>query len=67
MTEEEIDRLSTEEERWASNQWSRLQRNARLNGYMDETALLEASQASGILAIRNKRLGLTGGGKNAQV
>ena len=59
MTDEQIDKLSTSEERFAKKQYERLQREAQENGgYMGETALLEASQAIGILVSRNKRLGL---------
>lgn len=58
MTDEEIDKLSTPEERWACAEWKRLQYNAKMSGYMSETSLLEASQACGILVDRNKRLGL---------
>ena len=58
MTDEEIDKLSTMEERRAHAQYKRLQRNALDTGLMGETALLEASEAIGILAARNKRLGL---------
>jgi len=58
LTDEEIDKLSTPEERMMEAQYKRLQREALENGYMNETALLEASQAIGVLAARNKRLGL---------
>lgn len=58
MTDEEIDKVSTPEERFAEKQYKRLQREAQETGTMGETALLEASQAIGILAARNKRLGL---------
>lgn len=58
MDEKEIERLSTPEELFAEQQWKRLAREAKLNGFMDETALLEASEAIGLLVQRNKRLGL---------
>jgi hypothetical protein len=58
MTKEEIHRLSTPRERWAEGQWRRLQREAEETGTMGETALLEASEAIGVLVERNKRLGL---------
>lgn len=58
MTDEEIDRLSTPEERAACARYKQLQQEALISGQMGETALLEASQAIGILAARNKRLGL---------
>jgi hypothetical protein len=58
LTDEEIDKLSTPEERMMEAQYKRLQREAMENGYMGETALLEASEAIGILVERNKRLGL---------
>lgn len=58
MTDEEVDKLSTPEERRAFNQYEHLQRQAKLNGFMSEGDLLLASQAIGILAVRNKRLGL---------
>jgi hypothetical protein len=59
MTEQEVYEKSTEEERFALRQYQRLQREAKENGgMMGETALLEASQAIGVLVARNKRLGL---------
>ncbi len=59
LTAEEVRARSTERERWAHDQWERLQREAKENGNrMGETALLEASEACGILVERNKRLGL---------
>lgn len=59
MTMEEIDGLSTPQERFAEKQYQRLQRDAELHGGMvGETALLELSEAVGILVKRNKRLGL---------
>ena len=59
LTEAEVYKKSTERERWAERQYQRLQREANLaGGFMNETALLEASQAIGILVERNKRLGL---------
>lgn len=58
MTETEIDKLSTLEERVACTRYKRLQHDAIESGFMSETALLEASQAIGILVARNKRLGL---------
>ena len=59
MTPEEIEFRSTKEERWAEQQYKRLQREARETGTMGETALLEASQCISILVQRNQRLGLT--------
>lgn len=61
MTDAEIDKLSTPEERMACARYKQLQRDAIESGVMGETALLEASQAIGILAARNKRLGLIPG------
>jgi hypothetical protein len=58
MTEAEVHELSTPEERMACARYRQLQRNAMETGVMGETALLEASQAIGILVARNKRLGL---------
>jgi len=59
MTDEEIDKASTPKERFAKRQYDRLRYEAKLNGgFMGETALLEASQAIGILVERNKRLKL---------
>jgi len=58
LTDDEIDKLSTPHERWAKQEYERLQFNAQESGVMGETALLEASQAIGILVKRNKRLGL---------
>ena len=65
LTEAEIDRLSTPEERSACFRYKALQRKAIETGYMGETDLLVASQAIGILAERNKRLGLINEEKNA--
>ena len=58
MTEEEIEKQSTPEERAACFRYRALQREAIEKGFMGETDLLEASQVIGILAARNKRLGL---------
>lgn len=58
LTEEEVDKASTPEERAAKATFQRLQREAIETGLMGETALLEASQAIHILVARNKRLGL---------
>lgn len=58
MTDAEIDRLSTPEERRACAMYKGLQADARETGVMGETALLTASQVIGILVARNKRLGL---------
>jgi hypothetical protein len=58
MTDEEIDRLSTPQERSAKIRYEALQRDAMLSGVMGETELLMASEAIGILAARNERLGL---------
>lgn len=58
MTEAEVDRLSTPEERAACYRYKALQQKCREQGYMGETDLLVASEAIGILAARNKRLGL---------
>lgn len=58
MTTKEIHRLSTPEERRAEDQYRRLQQEAKDSGVMGETALLEASEAVGILVERNRRLGL---------
>lgn len=59
MTTEEIERLSTPDERRAEALYRALQREAIDNGgMMGETALLELSETVGILVARNKRLGL---------
>lgn len=59
MTEQEIDQLSTPEERRAEDLYKSLQREAIANGgMMGETALLELSQTVSILVERNERLGL---------
>ena len=58
LTDEEVDKLSTPEERAACNRYKRVQRDAMENGYMGETDTLIASEAIGILVARNKRLGL---------
>lgn len=59
MTEQEIEKLSTPEERRAESLYKSLQRKAEENGgMMGETALLELSKTVSILVARNKRLGL---------
>lgn len=58
MTEVEVDALSTPEERAACARYKALQERCRETGYIGETDLLIASEAIGILADRNKRLGL---------
>jgi predicted nucleic acid-binding protein len=58
LTEAEIDRLSTPEERFACARYKALQHRCRETGSMGETDLLIASEAIGILVARNKRLGL---------
>lgn len=59
MTEDQIDKLSTPEERSACRRYKTLQQEAIETGVMGETALLMASEAIAILVARNKRLGLT--------
>lgn len=58
LTDEEVDKLSTPEERAACFRYKALQRRCKETGSMGETDLLIASEAIGILAARNKRLGL---------
>lgn len=59
MTDAEVDKLSTPEERAACRRYKRVQRDMIENGgYMGETDTLIASEAIGILVARNKRLGL---------
>jgi hypothetical protein len=58
MTEKEVDKLSTPEERSATWQWKALQERCRISGSANEGDLMLASQLIGILAARNKRLGL---------
>lgn len=58
MTDEEVDKLSTAEERMACNRYKHLQQNAIMQGFISEGDLLQASEVIGILAARNKRLGL---------
>lgn len=58
MTFREVYRKSTPQERWAERKYRELQHEAKVRGWMDETALLETSQVMGILVERNKRLGL---------
>lgn len=58
MSEEEIHRLSTPEERSACARYKHIQERCREKGSMGETDTLIASEAIAILVERNKRLGL---------
>lgn len=58
MTQVEIDKLSTPDEREACKQWKALQERCRRTDTANEGDLMHASELIGILAARNKRLGL---------
>lgn len=58
MTEDEVNHLSTPEERAACARYKWLQEKCKETGVMGETDLLIASEVIGILIARNKRLGL---------
>lgn len=58
MTDAEIDKLSTPEERSALVRYKLLQKRCRETGVMNETDTLIWGECVGYLVARNKRLGL---------
>lgn len=58
LTDAEVDKLSTPEERAACRRYKAVQRDVIEKGFMGETDTLIASEAIGILVTRNKRLKL---------